>query len=180
MVFCCLVLLNGYGDDDDEDDDDDDENGFNSYWKIHHKACYGVLVLHTNEDDINSAGSQTFKGFTMSQYCERFETKHRQKIEIKDKQLLKQLTANTLFCEFCYRPFLKDKAVEEELTTPYVALLDYISAITFVLIPIAWLPLIVLFTIFSFIDYIRKGSKRVQSIRKTRTAKQYDSEYIPN
>ena len=38
-----------------------------------------------------------------------------------------------------------EENIENELTTPYVALLDYVSAILFVAIPIAWIPLIILF-----------------------------------
>ena len=52
-----------------------------------------------------------------------------------------------------FRPFLKHQ-VDEQLTTPYVALLDILSAITFVIIPIAWLPLILLFAVLAVFDRI--------------------------
>ena len=89
----------------------------------------------------------------MSEYCERYEIKTRHKTDIKDKKLLKQLTSNTLFCQHCYKPFLKQN-IKNELTTPYMALIDLISAVTFVIIPIAWITLILLFSILSFKDYI--------------------------
>ena len=56
----------------------DNEGDGEFYWRIYHKACYGILVMqdddhcdHEDEDGINSKGSQTFEGITMSQYCER-------------------------------------------------------------------------------------------------------------
>merc|ERR1712130_851706 len=127
----------------------------------------------------SSAENETCRGITMSQYCERYENKRRQNIETKDKQLLKQLTVNTLFCEFCYRPFLKDK-VHEELTTPYVALLDYISAIIFVIFPIAWIPLILLFSILAAKDWISRKCKDNKDETENYKYTDFDKEYVPD
>ena len=93
---------------------------------------------------------------------------------------MKQLTANTLFCEFCYRPFLKER-VRDELATPYMALLDYISAIIFVIFPVVWIPLIVLFLILAGIDYIRykfmdDSNDDIKNYKYT----DFDKEYFAN
>ena len=122
--------------------DVENEEDIKNYWRFHHKACYGVWELNTNkrEDGI-------YKGVTISNYFDKYETKRRQKLQLKSRQLLKQLTKNTLFCEHCYRPFLKERC-QQELTTSYIAMLDLISAIVFVVVPIIWFPLILLFFCF--------------------------------
>lgn len=67
-------------------------------------------------------------------------------MEPTDKQLLKQLTTGmtttTLFCPHCYRPFLEsDGKVKSKLLlrTQYRSMIDYISAILFVVTLIAWM-----------------------------------------
>merc|ERR1712129_50814 len=107
---------------------------------VHHKACRGILVIDS-EATRDADHGRTLKGVTMSDYLERYEDHNRRQIESKDKQLLKRLTPNTLFCSSCFKPLLIDD-FERELISPYVALLEYVSALTFVLIPIAWLLLI--------------------------------------
>lgn len=136
--------------------EDKKEQNQSSYWRIHHKACYGCLIYDNghNDNQIDTKlRTETYRGITMTEYLERYERKRKQKIEPKDKQLLKRLTPNTLFCEYCYRPFLRDD-VKKELTTSYIALLDLVSAIMFVIFPVAWIPLIILFFILAVIDYI--------------------------
>ena len=81
---------------------------------------------------------------TMSSYFERYERERRQKIEAHDRRLLMGLTGNILFCEHCYRPFLESEG-SKELISAYSAMQDYVSAILFVAIPIAYIPLILLF-----------------------------------
>ena len=90
------------------------------------------------------------------------------------------LTTDTLFCEYCYRPFLKDD-VKNELTTPYIALLDYTSAILFVIFPVVRIPLILLFGLLALIDYIfykfdEDSSDDTKNYRHT----DFDKEYFAN
>ena len=49
------------------------------------------------------------------------------KIHHQDRALLTGLTAKTLFCRSCFQPIREDK-YHEELTTPFMALLDVMSA----------------------------------------------------
>ena len=123
----------------------------NGHWKYHHKACYGPLILLRTSRQ--NADNETYRGITISEYCQRYEKKRKQKIEAKDKQLLKQLAPSTLFCEWCFRPFVEEN-VYDELTTPYLAALDYISAVLFVAVPIVWIPLILLFTFAAFMEWL--------------------------
>lgn len=51
-----------------------------------------------------------------------------------------RLSTNTLFCEYCSRPFLKEE-VRKELTTAFTGFRDLISAILFLLV--LWLPMTV-------------------------------------
>ena len=117
-------------------------------WRIHHKSCYGCLVYPAD-----ALRKETYRGITMNVYLERYEIGKRQQIEKKDKKLLKQLATNTLFCEYCYRPFLKGK-VKDELVTPYEALIDLISALLFIVIPVAWIPLVLIFTCLAAKDFL--------------------------
>lgn len=121
----------------------------NNHWKYHHKACYGPLILLRGQNTDN----ETYEGIAISEYCQRYEKKRKQKIEAKDKQLLKQLAPSTLFCKFCFRPFVEEN-VYDELATPYLAALDYVSAVLFVAVPIVWIPLIIFFTITAFIQWL--------------------------
>ena len=107
-------------------------------WKCFHKACYGVLLLESKGSNARDKLSERVKGITMSKYCHRFERNSGQKIEHKDKQLLKQLSTNTLFCQYCCRPFLKEN-VSRELTTAYTGFLDLISVILFLIV--LWIPM---------------------------------------
>ncbi len=116
-------------------------------WKIFHKACYGHIIVQSDSEKNEYA----IVGITMEKYLNRHEKHKKQKLKTSVKRVLKQLTSNVLFCECCYRSFSKDN-IRNELTTPYIALLDIISAILFVLIPIAWIPLILIFSIFAFKD----------------------------
>ena len=102
--------------------------------------------------DINRRKSKIFKGLTMSQYFEIYERKRRQKLKSEDRQLLKELTRNTLFCEHCYQPFSTSN-INEEFTTPFIVLLDYISAISFVLV---LTPVMLIFAFLALVNKIRK------------------------
>ena len=66
----------------------------------------------------------------MNQYFNIYETQRKTKLDALDKNLLKHLTVNTLFCQYCYRPFDKEH-MEDELITPFFALMDIISCYFF-------------------------------------------------
>eukprot|EP01083_Nonionella_stella_P219995 787529_1 len=154
------------------------ETKLNVHWRIHHNACYGVMILHTGT---GTHTEQTPTGITMSTYCEKYETNRKHKIESKDKQLLKRLTRNNvLFCEFCYRPILlsSKKRTLSQLTTPYVALLNYTSAILFVVFPVAWIPLLLLFFILSIPEWIKECCCKDDANEYRHT--DFDNEYFPN
>ena len=51
----------------------------------------------------------TILGFTMAQLVDQYPSN----MDPKDIQCLKKLTTNTLFCKFCYRPFLQNKVMDE-------------------------------------------------------------------
>merc|ERR1712228_693807 len=60
------------------------------------------------------------------------------KINHNDRAKLTRLTSNTLFCRSCFAPIHEEK-YNDELTSPFVALTDIISAL---LLPIALIPLL--------------------------------------
>eukprot|EP01083_Nonionella_stella_P141583 436629_1 len=149
------------------------------HWRLHHKSCYGIIILHTDNDTV-----ETPKGITMSKYCELYETNRKHKIELKDKQLLKRLTRNkVLFCEFCYRPILvsSNKKTLSQLTTPYVALLDYTSAILFIIV--AWIPLLLVFFILSvpvWLFHCCCKDDDGEAKKYDHTYTDFDNEYFPD
>lgn len=59
---------------------------------------------------------------------------------------------------------------------PYAALLDFLSAMTFVIIPVAWFPLIILFGILAFIHWISDLFKDDQYAKAGYEGKDYDKE----
>merc|ERR1712129_376105 len=86
--------------------------------------------------------SHAFHGIAMNQYFNIYETQRKTKLDAMDKNLLKHLTINTLFCQYCYRPF--DKAhLDKELITPFWALADIISCYFFFFV-IWWILVIIL------------------------------------
>merc|ERR1712207_19958 len=82
--FCC------WRKDKKKDKNENDNDTTSRNWRIHHKSCYGCLVLQTDQQ------KETYKGISMSNYLEIYERKRRHKIEKKDKQLLKQLTTDAI------------------------------------------------------------------------------------
>eukprot|EP01083_Nonionella_stella_P013248 37330_1 len=118
-------------------------------WKIHHKPCYGVMIMSRRLDP-QQPEKYALRGITMSQLMEQYT---QQNIDRKDKALLKRLTTKNLFCAYCYRPYLPEE-LHSELITPFMALLDLMSAVTFILVPVAWIPLISLFGFFAFLQCI--------------------------
>ena len=108
--------------------------------------------------------------------------KEKQQINPADKVLLKQLTTNALFCANCFKPFLKtpEEKVTQELVTPFIALLDLLSAICFVIIPIAWIPLIIVFALIALKDLLFDliiGSNNDDDEYRCRD---FDREYFPH
>ena len=94
---------------------------------------------------------------------------------------MKQLTSTeTLFCEFCNRPVPSSrKHLNKELTTPYAALLDCVSALLFVLLPIAWIPLLIILSLLAALDGI-KICFDDEHTKKRFKPKDFDREYFPN
>eukprot|EP01084_Bolivina_argentea_P032772 60673_1 len=113
----------------------------------------------------------------MTEYMDEYESIQNE-IDSVDKSLLKQITTNTLFCRGCYKPFTnQQKNIENELAIPFDALLDFCSGITFVCIPIAWFPLVVLFAIFAFKDWITDKFQD-ESKNQNYTNQNFDAEYF--
>jgi len=146
-------------------------------WKHFHKACYGVLVLENQATTVPLR--QRVRGITMSRYLDRFERKRGQKIDHADKQLLKQLSTNTLFCKFCCRPFLKENA-KKELTTAYTAYMDLISAFLFLFV--LWIPMTICFFVVASVTWFLKLFEGTDAGDKEEDYKatDYDKEYLPN
>ena len=117
-----------------------------------------------NHDDIDR--DTIYRGITAREYCQRYEQSHSRKIEQRDKILLSRITNNILFCEYCLKPFMIDN-IENELTNSSVALLDFISAITFIIIPIVWIVLVVWFVCLTLIQFVMTSSVRRKSQSKS-------------
>lgn len=65
------------------------------------------------------------------------------------------------------------------IRTSHFALLDLISLMTFVFIPVAWLPLIILFGVFALWEKIQRRGLKFEDSKVKLTAFDYDGEYFP-
>ena len=137
---------------------------------------YGYIVLRSNHG-ARYTNDQTYEGLTMSEYCEKYEQSRHQKIEAKYRELLKRLTPSVLFCKFCHRPFTEDD-IEYELTTPYMALLDYISALVFVSSIVVWLALILLIGVLAIVEIVWIICRAPKKRRDTYKPSDFDKEYF--
>ena len=144
---------------------------------IHHKGCYGRLKIFSR----NNAKSSVVDGITMSTYFGHYEEHHKRSITRQDRVTLNKLTAKTLFCPSCYQAFLNtnEEELEKELVTPIVPLVDFVSVITFVIIPIAWIPLIFITGIGAAYDYIIKWFNYKDRTNEGYTNQDYDRNYFP-
>eukprot|EP01084_Bolivina_argentea_P175508 303918_1 len=117
---------------------------------IHHKGCYGIIKLFSKEKDLSPVN-----GITLSTYFDHHETATKRSIIRSDRIMLHKLTAQTLFCPHCYQPFLiYDGIVKNELVSPFAPLFDYISAIIFLAVPIAWIPLLIILFIGTMLQHL--------------------------
>ena len=143
--------------------------------QILHKVCYGAILV-PNQDKKNIF---TIQGYTMNQLIQYIQC-HKSSMDPTDQSILKQLTTNTLFCRYCYFPFLQSKVTTNDCTTtPYFAFLDLVSSITFLLIPIAYIPLIFLFGILAFYDRIMQCFDNEIDDRTYYENTDFDKEYFP-
>eukprot|EP01084_Bolivina_argentea_P148295 259303_1 len=110
--------------------------------QIHHRNCYGDIKIISKDRKL------AVNGITMSQYFDVYEQHKKRYISRQDRITLNRLTANTLFCPHCYQSFIYNEdnknKIEDELVTPFIPLFDYISALMFVFIPIAWIPILII------------------------------------
>eukprot|EP01083_Nonionella_stella_P127007 384693_1 len=176
-------------------------------WAILHKGCYGHILPEdeqlaqdkskkrrqvsfvstakmetdlTAADEVKHTNAANLKAITMSQLMTQFEA-NGSRFDAADSALLKQLTSTeTLFCEFCNRPILASPDyLVSELTTPYAALLDLLSALTFLFIPIAWIALLCILALMSMFDGISDVFVNDHPTTKYKS-KDFDREYFPN
>jgi len=165
-----------------------DSDTENTNYRIYHKSCHGELFVSSDTKKgrglIFDKISRNY-GITMREYFEKYERWRRMKVEAKDGRLLNQLTTTTLFCPHCYRPFLESVGEDESLKrrllcTAYQSMLDYISAIMFVVIPVAWIPLIVLFAFLALKDWLLAVMNTDRDSGRQQSAADFDREYVPN
>ena len=155
------------------------EQPFNAY----HKGCYNCIKLRVKDDLGDSSGKNettTVRGITMKEYISKFEKVQKTKLHLDDTILLKHLTVDTLFCNYCYQPFLEHQ-VDKILLTPFRVLLDLLSCIVFLFT--AWIPLLIFFTIMSIFQYLFECCADNVKSKKSNQGNKYiefDREYYPH
>lgn len=112
-----------------------DPDDIKDYELIHHRNCYGYLRIH-GKGQLRKVSA--IDGIRMAEYMKIYERKNLTKITFHDRAKLTQLTKNTLFCKSCYMP-VDETHYRDELTSPFVALVDIISACFF---PLGLIPLL--------------------------------------
>eukprot|EP01084_Bolivina_argentea_P186908 322073_1 len=112
----------------------------------YHKGCYNCIKLKVTDalEGDKSKSTTTLRGITMKEYISQYERIHETKLHLADTILLKHLTVDTLFCNYCYQPYL-ERQVNKSLMAPFRVLLDFISCIVFLLT--AWFPLVICFVL---------------------------------
>ena len=85
----------------------------------------------------------------MTEYFDRFEEDNGTNIHHRDRALLTSLTRNTLFCKSCFLP-VHEKHYQRDLTSPFVALLDFLSTLLF---PLALLPMLFILPVLMAYEY---------------------------
>ena len=161
------------------------ESNDQGQYYMFHRPCHGKLIVgdQTAKQRADDDFDKNNYGLTMAEYLEKYERKRRMKVEAKDRQLLKQLTTTTLFCPHCYRPFLQNDKDDKLMSSAYRSMLDYLSAIMFVVIPIAWIPLILLFAVLTlkekFFEWVDSEKAEKDGEQKKKGHSEYDQEYVP-
>eukprot|EP01084_Bolivina_argentea_P155700 271335_1 len=140
--------------------------------KIHHKGCHAELILHSHDA---KKSLYAVDGKNMTQYMEEYE-QNGHKIGSEDKSLMKMLTTESLFCSKCFKPFEKNK-IDQQLVYPFAALLDFLSAFIFVFFPVAWFPLVLIFSLFTLKDKLFKWFQDAEEVKYTN--QNFDAEYFP-
>ena len=143
---------------------------------IVHKGCYGVIKIFSKENN-----QSVVDAVTMSTYVSLYEDKRNRSISRQDRDALNKLTSNILFCQHCFQSFLNrdEDELEEQLVTPIVPLLDFVSTITFVLIPIAWIPLLIIAGFAALKDSIFQWFDHSDYINEGYLNRDYDQNYFP-
>ena len=160
-----------------------DRIGRRCHWNVYHSACYNCIA---KQRIVGKFESHKFHGIAMNKYFEIYEKQRKTKLDATDKNLLKHLTVNTLFCQYCYRPFDKEH-IEQNLITPFGALADIVSCYCFLVI---WFFLVVIWGVAALLTVcVNSCSDDLTSSFSSRSAadgedgetdefREYDREYF--
>ena len=146
--------------------------------RTYHKGCYNRIKLRVNEEmkkEHDHHTSTILDGLSMRKYLAKFEDATKKRVDVSDAILLKQLTSHALFCKTCYRPFVEDH-VDDELLSPFRVVLDIISCFMFLFS--AWIPLMVLFTLFSIFEWLRGCCRNSDELQEETDHEGFDREYF--
>lgn len=132
---------------------------------VYHKTCYQCITLNINDILNEQYPIHKIRGISMKEYISSFLRRYKLYLHENDKEILKHLNvemSEITFCDKCYQPFLKQND-EKVLLSPFHVLLDFISCFMFLLV--AWFPLLLLFSMFAFIEnYIYDDIDHEQSL----------------
>merc|ERR1712228_438082 len=117
----------------------------------------------------------------MKKYIEQYEKVNKTSLHLDDKILIKHLTVDTLFCQYCFQPYIEEQ-VDKELMSPWRVLLDFISCFFFLFT--AWIPLILFFVVMVSIEYLSECCDTSHTARRStdrnRIHEEFDREYWPH
>lgn len=140
--------------------------GDTAYQLVHHRNCYGYLVKHASKKrDDKGYLIHAVDGVQMADYMEIYQRVNVIEINHRDQAKLNQMTNRTLFCNSCFQPFPL-KNYHKELTNPFLALVDFVSAM---FIPIGLIPMLFVMPILIVYENVVKwtnddnDAKEVQS-----------------
>eukprot|EP01083_Nonionella_stella_P048647 129924_1 len=140
-----------------------------------HKGCYGKIKRFSREDNLDPVD-----GITMSAYFDTHEKTIKRSITKHDRIMLHKLTGQTLFCQKCYQPFLNTEGMmKTQLVSPIIALFDYVSAIVFIAVPIAWIPLFIITLIGTIAKKLSDWFNVADRVNEDYSNQDFDMNYFP-
>lgn len=119
-------------------------------FKLHHEGCYAYIA---KDGDEPADGDDSV--LTLSEIAEKYEETNKFSLDPQDVALIKPLTADTLFCQHCFRPFesMNKSNLNNKLLTPFWTLSEILSIYASYIFLI---PLFVLFRVLSLLESVQK------------------------
>eukprot|EP01084_Bolivina_argentea_P029592 54948_1 len=139
-------------------------------FNLYHNRCYSCIPTALGTKEVIKDNS-LLNGITFKEYATLYEKHHQFNLDEADISLLRYLTVNQLFCQYCYRP-LDPKTLNDYLLTPFWALCEIISIYSFLLL---YVPLFIIYGMLTLIEMLQAC---LYEEKKREYVDDYDGQYV--